>query len=67
MSEEALQVRRHAEHRGRPVLGDGLGDPGGIEGPRQHHAAAGQAGASAALVGTALMRNPDLLEELTRP
>lgn len=29
--------------------------------------AAGQAGASAALVGTALMRNPDLLEELTRP
>ena len=29
--------------------------------------AAGQAGASAALVGTALMRNPELLEELTRP
>ena len=29
--------------------------------------AAGQAGASAALVGTALMRDPDLLEELTRP
>ncbi|MGI9117275.1 MAG: indole-3-glycerol phosphate synthase TrpC [Gaiellales bacterium] len=29
--------------------------------------AAGAAGASAALVGTALMRNPDLLEELTRP
>ncbi|MSO47696.1 MAG: indole-3-glycerol-phosphate synthase [Thermoleophilia bacterium] len=29
--------------------------------------AAGKAGASAALVGTALMRNPDLLLELTRP
>ncbi len=29
--------------------------------------AAGAAGASAALVGTALMRNPDLLTELTRP
>jgi indole-3-glycerol phosphate synthase len=29
--------------------------------------AAGAAGASAALVGTALMRNPDLLAELTRP
>jgi indole-3-glycerol phosphate synthase len=29
--------------------------------------AAAAAGASAALVGTALMRNPDLLEELTRP
>ncbi len=29
--------------------------------------AAGQAGASAALVGTALMRNPELLIELTRP
>jgi indole-3-glycerol phosphate synthase len=29
--------------------------------------AAGEAGASAALVGTALMRNPALLEELTRP
>ena len=29
--------------------------------------AAGLAGASAALVGTALMRNPDLLVELTRP
>ena len=29
--------------------------------------AAGQAGASAALVGTALMRDPALLEELTRP
>ena len=29
--------------------------------------AAGRAGASAALVGTALMRDPDLLAELTRP
>lgn len=29
--------------------------------------AAGQAGASAALVGTALMRNPELLQELIRP
>jgi len=28
---------------------------------------AGKAGASAALVGTALMRNPELLVELTRP
>ena len=29
--------------------------------------AAGKAGASAALVGTAIMRNPELLVELTRP
>lgn len=29
--------------------------------------AAGAAGASAALIGTALMRDPDLIEELTRP
>lgn len=40
--EQALEVRRHAEHRRRALAADGRGDPLGVEAARGDHPAAGE-------------------------